>query len=71
MPNTLSEYAFAGLLRGRKTELIKCLGSDLQVPASAEIVLEGYIDPEETAKEGWRERRFSIVDVSDARQARA
>ncbi len=52
VPDSLSEYQFAGLLRGAKTELVKCLGSDLQVPASAEIVLEGFIDPAETALEG-------------------
>ena len=52
VPDTLSEYQFAGLLRGAKTELVKCLGSDLQVPASAEIVLEGHIAPGETALEG-------------------
>jgi 4-hydroxy-3-polyprenylbenzoate decarboxylase len=52
VPDSLSEYQFAGLLRGGKTELVKCLGSDLQVPASAEIVLEGVIHPGETALEG-------------------
>ena len=52
VPDALSEYQFAGLLRGSKTELVKCLGSDLQVPASAEIVLEGVIHPGETALEG-------------------
>jgi 4-hydroxy-3-polyprenylbenzoate decarboxylase len=52
VPDTLSEYQFAGLLRGAKTEIVKCLGHDLQVPASAEIVLEGYIHPGETALEG-------------------
>jgi 4-hydroxy-3-polyprenylbenzoate decarboxylase len=52
VPDTLSEYQFAGLLRGAKTELVKCLGSSLQVPASAEIVLEGHIAPGETALEG-------------------
>ncbi|ALY02040.1 3-octaprenyl-4-hydroxybenzoate decarboxylase [Piscirickettsia salmonis] len=52
IPDTLSEYAFAGLLRGHKTELVKCLGNDLEVPARAEIVLEGYIDPEDVAPEG-------------------
>jgi 4-hydroxy-3-polyprenylbenzoate decarboxylase len=52
VPDTLSEYQFAGLLRGSKTELVKCIGSDLQVPASAEIVLEGVIHPGETALEG-------------------
>jgi len=52
VPDTLSEYAFAGLLRGAKTEVVKCLGSELQVPASAEIVLEGVIHPGELADEG-------------------
>lgn len=52
VPDTLSEYAFAGLLRGDKTEVIKSISNDLQVPASAEIVLEGYIIPGETAPEG-------------------
>jgi 4-hydroxy-3-polyprenylbenzoate decarboxylase len=52
VPDTLSEYAFAGLLRGSKTELVQCKGSELQVPASAEIVLEGVIHPDEMAAEG-------------------
>jgi 4-hydroxy-3-polyprenylbenzoate decarboxylase len=52
VPDSLSEYQFAGLLRGSKTELVKCIGSDLQVPASAEIVLEGVIYPQEVALEG-------------------
>jgi 4-hydroxy-3-polyprenylbenzoate decarboxylase len=52
VPDNLSEYAFAGLLRGSKTELVKCIGSDLQVPASAEIVLEGHIKQGELADEG-------------------
>ncbi len=52
VPDTLSEYAFAGLLRGSKTELVKCRGSELQVPASAEFVLEGHIHPGEQAPEG-------------------
>jgi len=52
VPDSLSEYQFAGLLRGSKTELVKCMGSDLQVPASAEIVLEGALYPGETALEG-------------------
>ena len=52
VPDSLSEYQFAGLLRGAKTELVQCIGSDLQVPASAEIVLEGLIHPGETALEG-------------------
>jgi 4-hydroxy-3-polyprenylbenzoate decarboxylase len=52
VPDTLSEYAFAGLLRGSKTELVKCIGSELQVPAHAEIVLEGFIYPDDMAPEG-------------------
>jgi len=52
VPDSLSEYAFAGLLRGSKTELVKCKGSDLQVPASAEFVLEGHIHPDDMADEG-------------------
>lgn len=52
VPDSLSEYQFAGLLRGSKTELVKCIGSDLQVPANAEIVLEGVLHPDETALEG-------------------
>lgn len=52
VPDTLSEYAFAGLLRGGKTEVTQCIGNDLQVPASAEIVLEGHIYPDDMAPEG-------------------
>lgn len=52
VPDSLSEYAFAGLLRGEKTEVVRCLTSDLQVPASAEIILEGFLYPGETAMEG-------------------
>ncbi len=52
VPDSLSEYAFAGLLRGSKTEVAKCKLSNLQVPASAEIVLEGFIYPDEMAPEG-------------------
>ncbi|WP_114767714.1 4-hydroxy-3-polyprenylbenzoate decarboxylase [Vibrio rhodolitus] len=52
VPDTLSEYAFAGLLRGSRTEVVKSVSNDLEVPASAEIVLEGYIDPNEFADEG-------------------
>ena len=52
VPDSLSEYAFAGLLRGSKTEVAKSLINDLQVPASAEIVLEGFIYPNEFAPEG-------------------
>ncbi len=52
VPDTLSEYAFAGLLRGSRTEVTKCIGSDLQVPASAEFILEGHIHPDDMAPEG-------------------
>lgn len=52
VPDTLSEYAFAGLLRGSKTELVKCLSNDLLVPASAEYILEGYIAADDMADEG-------------------
>ena len=57
VPDTLSEYAFAGLLRGDKTEVAQCLTPlcqehNLQVPATAEFILEGYLEPGETAQEG-------------------
>ena len=52
VPDALGEYQFAGLLRGARTELVQCLGNGLQVPARAEIVLEGAIHPGETAAEG-------------------
>jgi 4-hydroxy-3-polyprenylbenzoate decarboxylase len=52
VPDTLSEYQFAGLLRGARTDLVKCLGNDLQVPSNAEIVLEGAIQPGDVAREG-------------------
>jgi 4-hydroxy-3-polyprenylbenzoate decarboxylase len=52
VPDTLSEYQFAGLLRGGKTEITQCVSNNLNVPAGAEIVLEGHILPGETAPEG-------------------
>jgi 4-hydroxy-3-polyprenylbenzoate decarboxylase len=52
VPDTLSEYAFAGLLRGSKTEVAKAQLSELRVPASAEIVLEGFLYPDDNAPEG-------------------
>ncbi len=52
VPDTLSEYGFAGLLRGNRTEVVKCTAHDLWVPASAEIVLEGHIHPGDQAPEG-------------------
>lgn len=52
IPDTLSEYGFAGLLRNGKTEVCQCISNDLQVPARAEIILEGFIYPDEMAPEG-------------------
>ncbi len=52
VPDTLSEYAFSGLLRGSKTKVCQSISNDLSVPATAEIVLEGYIAPDEVAPEG-------------------
>ncbi|GIC79462.1 3-octaprenyl-4-hydroxybenzoate carboxy-lyase [Moritella sp. F3] len=52
VPDSLSEYAFAGLLRGSRTEVVKSISNDLEVPAGAEIILEGYIAPGEMAEEG-------------------
>jgi 4-hydroxy-3-polyprenylbenzoate decarboxylase len=53
VPDSLSEYQFAGLLRGARTEIVKCVTHDLQVPASAEIVLEGFIHPDATDPTGF------------------
>ncbi len=52
IPDALSEYAFAGLLRGARTEVARCLGSDLEIPARAEVVLEGHIHAGDEADEG-------------------
>ena len=54
VPDTLSEYQFAGLLRGARTEVAEAIGLPLQVPASAEIVLEGHIHPDAAHKSGWQ-----------------
>lgn len=53
VPDSLSEYQFAGLLRGSRTELVKAVGSELRVPASAEIVLEGHVYPDDTHPSGY------------------
>jgi 4-hydroxy-3-polyprenylbenzoate decarboxylase len=53
VPDTLSEYQFAGLLRGARTEVVRCLTCDLQVPGSAEIVLEGAIRPDSADPSGY------------------
>lgn len=52
VPDTLSEYQFAGLMRGKKVELVDCKTQPLKVPAEAEIVLEGYVSLDEYADEG-------------------
>ena len=52
VPDTLSEYQFAGLMRGKKVELVDCKTQPLKVPAEAEIVLEGYVSLEEYEDEG-------------------
>ncbi|WP_373378293.1 4-hydroxy-3-polyprenylbenzoate decarboxylase [Cupriavidus nantongensis] len=57
VPDTLSEYQFAGLLRGSRTALAGCLTptlSELSVPASAEIVLEGHIQPDPNHPSGYQ-----------------
>lgn len=73
IPDTLSEHAFAGLLRGERTLMSKAVLSDLQIPATAEIVLEGYINPGNMADEGpfgdhtgyYNEvERFPVFDIS-------
>ncbi len=54
IPDSLSEYQFAGLLRGARTEIVDCLTHDLQVPAAAEIVLEGFIEPDASDPTGYQ-----------------
>ena len=53
VPDSLSEYQFAGLLRGARTEVAPALGVPLKIPASAEIVLEGHIQPDAHHPSGW------------------
>ena len=53
VPDSLSEYQFAGLLRGARTEVASALGVPLKIPASAEIVLEGHIQPDAHHPSGW------------------
>ena len=52
VPDSLSEYAFAGLLRGSRTEVTQSIGNELQAPATAEIILEGHLHPDDVAPEG-------------------
>ena len=62
VPDSLSEYQFAGLLRGGPTEVATCIGSDLQVPARAEIVLEGHIPVATKGYEGRSERGVALAE---------
>jgi 4-hydroxy-3-polyprenylbenzoate decarboxylase len=52
LPPSIDEMLFAGFLRGKAVEMVKCETSDLEVPANAEIVLEGYVVPGELRREG-------------------
>ena len=52
VPDTMSEYQFAGLLRGRRVELVDCVTVPIKVPATAEIVIEGHVSLEEYGDEG-------------------
>ncbi len=62
VPDSLSEYQFAGLLRGAATEVVRCIGSTLDVPARAEIVLEGHLPP---AAPGWRGTSETGVELAE------
>lgn len=52
LPETVDEMQFAGWLRGAPLEMVRCRTNDLLVPAAAELVIEGYIEPGETAQDG-------------------
>src|SRR5579863_1432758 len=52
VPDTLSEYQFAGLLRGKRLDLVQCKTVPLKVPAEAEIILEGHVSLDEYGEEG-------------------
>ncbi|TET38163.1 MAG: menaquinone biosynthesis decarboxylase [Planctomycetota bacterium] len=52
LPDGFDEMLTAGFLRGRPVEMVECITSDVEVPATAEIVLEGYVDPSERRREG-------------------
>jgi hypothetical protein len=71
VPDSLSEYQFAGLLRGARTEVVQALGSTLQVPANAEIVLEGHIAPDATHASGfgmrWKVRSATTPGITTSR----
>ena len=63
VPDSLSEYQFAGLLRGSRTELATCIGNDLSVPAMAEMVLEGALTPVERGYTGRSEHGVPLKEV--------
>jgi 4-hydroxy-3-polyprenylbenzoate decarboxylase len=52
LPGDIDEYLFAGFLRGERTEMVDCLTVPLRVPAHAQVVLEGYVEPGERRPEG-------------------
>ena len=52
MPRNISEYLFAGFLRKKGVEVVKCITNDLEVPANAEFVLEGYVEKGDLRREG-------------------
>jgi 4-hydroxy-3-polyprenylbenzoate decarboxylase len=52
VPEGLDKFLYAGIVRGKGVELVKCQTVDLEVPANAEIVLEGYVDPSDLRTEG-------------------
>jgi len=52
LPPFLSEVMFTGFLRGEGVEMVKCVTNDLEVPADSELVIEGWVDPAETRREG-------------------
>lgn len=47
LPDNIDEFLFAGFLRKKRVELVKCITQDIEVPADADIIIEGYIDPQE------------------------
>ncbi|MDE2047091.1 MAG: UbiD family decarboxylase [Betaproteobacteria bacterium] len=64
VPDSLSEYQFAGLLRGHRTEVAACLSVPLQVPAAAEMVLEGHITPAAPGYSGHSEHGVPLKEVN-------
>ena len=75
MPEGLDELMLAGFLRRDRVELVKCVTVDLEVPANAQIILEGYVEPGERRREGpfgdhtgllFASRRLSRSSISRA-----